>query len=157
MNITLQPRTRDHVRIYFERTQKEIIRRMIPSAAQSLEQALAMFERSEQPGATSFGRTVYLDSAYVGDVWCFGMDAQDVPQAMLSYCLFEEACWGKGAATEAVRLFLEELQEHFGFTCIGAHTWADNTASCRVLEKCGFVLAEEGDDEGRAWRYYQRG
>lgn len=157
MRITLHPRTEDHVRIYFERTQKETIRRMIPSSASCLEQALALFERSQEPGATSFGRTVYADGAYVGDVWCFGMDAQDTPQAMLSYCLFEKECWGKGVATEAVRLFLTELAEGFGLTCIGAHTWADNTASCRVLEKCGFFLTEEGVDEGRAWRYYQRG
>jgi len=34
---------------------------------------------------------------------------------------------------------------------------ADNAASCRVLEKCGFTLAEEGVEEGRPWRYYQRG
>ena len=157
MQITLHPRTESHVRTYFERTQKETIRRMIPSASATVEQALMLFGRSQQPGATSFGRTVYLDGAYVGDVWCFGMDSQDTPQAMLSYCLFEEACWGKGAAKVAVRLFLGELQERFGLTCIGAHTWADNAASCRVLEKCGFTLAEECMDEGRAWRYYQRG
>ncbi len=157
MQINLRPRTQAHVHTYYERTQKETIRRMIPSVAQSLEQALAMFERSQQPGASSFGRTVYLDGAYVGDVWCFGMDAKDTPQAMLSYCLFEESCWGRGAATQAVQLFLSELKENFGLTCIGAHTWADNAASCRVLEKCSFTLAEEGVDEGRPWRYYQRG
>lgn len=157
MDISLQPRTAEHVRIYYERTQKETIRRMIPSAAQSLDQALAMFERSQQPDATSFGLTVCLDGMYVGDVWCFGMDVQDMPQAMLSYCLFEENCWGKGVATQAVQLFLQETAQRFGLTCIGAHTWADNAASCRVLEKCGFVLTEAGEDEGRSWRYYQRG
>lgn len=157
MEIVLHPRAENHVRIYFERTQKESIRRMLPSTAETVEQALAMFERSQQPDATSYGRTIYADDVYVGDVWCFGMDAQDTPQAMLSYCLFEESCWGKGAATKAANLFLEEVQEKFGLTCIGAHTWADNAASCRVLEKCGFVLLAEGVEDDRGWRYYQRG
>lgn len=55
--------------------------------------------------------------------------------------------WGKGIATAALQLFLEEINERplFAFT---AHS---NPASSRVLEKCGFSLHEK-TDEGLVYR-----
>jgi RimJ/RimL family protein N-acetyltransferase len=52
--------------------------------------------------------------------------------------------WGKGIATRALRLFLEEqaIRPLYG------RVVKDNVASRRVLEKCGFVLA--GQDKGFA-------
>lgn len=47
--------------------------------------------------------------------------------------------WGRGIATEALRLFLEEWTER----PIYARAAADNAASLRVLEKCGFVIIAE--------------
>ncbi|MFM1921727.1 MAG: putative acetyltransferase, partial [Candidatus Hydrogenedentota bacterium] len=48
--------------------------------------------------------------------------------------------WGRGIATEAVRLVVD-----FGFNClhanrIEARVYGWNPASARVLEKCGFKL-----------------
>ena len=70
MKIELRERTAGHVRIYFEQTQDEQIERMLPRSVESLEQALANFEATLLPGAASFGRTIYADGRYVGDVWC---------------------------------------------------------------------------------------
>jgi RimJ/RimL family protein N-acetyltransferase len=52
--------------------------------------------------------------------------------------------WGKGIATRALQLFLEEqaIRPLYG------RVVKDNVASRRVLEKCGFVLA--GQDKGFA-------
>ena len=53
--------------------------------------------------------------------------------------------WGKGFATAALRLLLEEIEER----PITAHIVPDNIGSQRVVEKCGFVrVGEEVADDG---------
>lgn len=155
MNITLQARTAAHVAIYFEKAQQPQVRRMLPQRAASVEEALADFENTQLPGATSYGRTIYADGRYVGDVWIYAIDTQEQPNAMLSYCVFETDAWGQGIATAAVRLFLEEVRERFRLDSIGAFTYAENAASIRVLEKNGFILEEAFTEDGVASCYYQ--
>ena len=53
---------------------------------------------------------------------------------------------GKGYATEAVTAFLPVIMKHLGITKIYGICAAENLASCKVLEKCGFSLAFEGQD-----------
>ena len=50
------------------------------------------------------------------------------------------AYWGKGIATRALQLLLEELPARPLF----ARVAKDNLASLRVLAKCGFVVCGEG-------------
>ena len=155
MNIILRPRTKETVRIYFDKARQPAIRRTLPQKAQTVEEALAEFRKTQLPGATSDGRTIWLDDQYVGDVWIYAIDMADTPNAMLSYCVFEEN-WGKGIATEAARLFLAEAAEKHGLNTIGAFTYAENIASIRVLEKNGFTLEETFTEDGVTSRYYQR-
>ena len=51
---------------------------------------------------------------------------------------------GKGYATEAVKLFLEYLKDNTDLKKVYGVALAENKASCRVLEKCGFKLYFEG-------------
>lgn len=155
MRVSLKPRTAETVAIYFERAQQEAIRRMLSQKAKTLEEALADFAKTQRPGAASFGRTIDADGRYVGDVWVYAIDRNDTPNAMLSYCVFDQSVWGKGIATEAVRQFLTEVCDRFSLSTVGAFTYAANAASIRVLEKCGFVLAEEFTEDGVVSRYYQ--
>jgi len=53
---------------------------------------------------------------------------------------------GKGYATEAVSAFLRPVMSFLGISKIFGICHADNIASCKVLEKCGFVLEFEGHD-----------
>lgn len=115
---------------------------------------MAEFRKSQAPGAASYGRTIYADGRYVGDVWCYGIDRQGEPQAMVSYCVFEQGLWGRGAASGALRLFLAEIRERFGLERVGAFTYAANTGSVRVLEKNGFRLSETWVEEGVESCYY---
>lgn len=156
MKITLHPRTAETVAIYFDKAQQPAIRSMLPQKAKTVEEALTDFAKTQLSGATSYGRTIYSDGRYIGDVWIYGIDVNDTPNAMLSYCIFEKGLWGKGAATEGVRLFLEEVWDRFGLQTIGAFTYAENHPSIRVLEKNGFNLEEEFIEQGMASRYYQR-
>ena len=156
MSIILHDRTEENVLFYFERAQQSAVRRTLPQKALTIQEALADFDKTQRPDANSFGRTIYADGHYIGDVWIYGIDMNDTPNAMLSYCVFEQEMWGKGVATEAVRLFLAEVKADFGLQTVGAFTYADNVASIRVLEKNGFTLMEEFTEEGIASRYYQR-
>ncbi len=155
MTIRLGDRTAETVRIYFEKAQNPIIKAVLPQKAQTVEEALRDFEKTQLPGASSYGRTVLADGRYVGDVWCYGIDRGDEPNAMLSYCVFKPDCWGKGIATEAVGLFLRDACAKYELNTVGAFTFSRNAASIRVLEKNGFALEEEFIEDGEKSRYYQ--
>lgn len=156
MKISLHPRIRETVIIYFEKAQNPEIQAMLPQKAKTVGEALADFEKTQLPGATSFGRTIWVEGCYAGDVWIYANDQNDTPNAMLSYCIHESDLWGKGVATEGVRLFLQEVIAKFQLETIGAFTFAENTASIRVLEKTGFIFEEEFLEDGVKSRYYQR-
>ena len=100
MQIELKPRTEENVRIYFERTQDPVIQHWLPQASQTVEQAVEAYRQSLAPGAASYGRTIWADGAYVGDIWCYGIHTQQSPDAMVSYCIFEKQLWGKGIAAK---------------------------------------------------------
>ena len=155
MDITLGTRTAETAAIYFERTNNETIRKVLPQKAQTVEEAVADFHASQLPGAASFGRTILADGAYVGDGWCYSIDPDDTPNAMVSYCVFERALWRQGAASEALALFLGEIAQRYGLRTVGAFTFSDNLPSIRVLEKNGFRLMEEFVEDGVSSQYHQ--
>ena len=156
MKIELHKRTADHVRLYFEKTQDAEIERMLPRSVDTIEQALANFEQTLLPEAVSYVKTIYADGCYIGDIWCYCIDPKETPNAMLSYCIFEKEYWSKGAATQAISLFLEDIVLRYELKSIGAFTFADNIASIRVLEKNGFSVQESFVEDGRQSVYLGR-
>ena len=58
-----------------------------------------------------------------------------------------ESCWGRGYASAAVQALIERAREVPGIERIVAHTPLDRPASARVVEKAGFVLAGQDEDE----------
>lgn len=155
MKITLRDRTAQTVEVYFEKSQDAEIRKTLPQKAQTLTEALADYEKTLLPGATSFGRTIYVEGSYVGDIWCYGLSLDEEPNGMLSYCVFEKQFWNRGVATRAVALFLKEIARRFSLRSVGAFTYASNEASIRVLEKNGFRLIERFTEDGVLSCYYQ--
>ena len=153
--IRLGDRTAESVQIYFEKAQQAEIKAVLPQKAQTVEEALADFRETLLPNATSYGRTILVDGKYVGDIWCYCINAEEEPNAMLSYCIFEKAYWSQGIATEAVAMFLKEVRAKFALRTIGAFTYSDNLASIRVLEKNGFTEVEEFSEDGRDSKYFQ--
>ena len=155
-NIVLGNRTEETVRIYFEQAQKLAIKAMLPQKASTVEEAMSDYQETLLPTATSYGKTILVDGRYVGDIWCYCIDKTDTPNAMLSYCVFDESSWNKGIATDATLLFLEEIKNKFDLASVGAFTYSDNLASIKVLEKSGFELIEVFEEEGRESKYFQR-
>jgi RimJ/RimL family protein N-acetyltransferase len=76
-------------------------------------------------------RAIVADGALAGSVLCWTDEELGRPE--VSYWLGREH-WGKGIATRALSLFLEEITER----PIYGRAAADNIGSIRVLEKCGF-------------------
>lgn len=153
--VALGVRTAETAAVYFEKTDNEAIRKVLPQKARTVEEAVADFHASQRPGASSFGRTILADGQYVGDVWCYGIDPGGTPGAMVSYCVFEPALWGNGIASKALALFLQEAVQRYGLKTVGALTFADNRPSIRVLKKNGFRLMEEFTEDGVPSQYFQ--
>ncbi len=76
-------------------------------------------------------RTILYQEQIAGNVMSFIMFGE----REVCYWLGREF-WGKGIATQALALLLEEVQERPLF----ARAARDNQASIRVLQKCGFTL-----------------
>ena len=156
MRIELRDRTEEHVRIQYEKIRDPEIWAMIPMTDKTLEQALEDYRQTRLPGAKSYGRTIYLDGVYVGDIWCYCIDPEETPNAMVGYCLLEKSLWGKGVATEALRLFQQDAVSRFGLKSMGGIAYCDNGASVRVMEKNGFHKAEEFTEDGILSAYYEK-
>ena len=58
---------------------------------------------------------------------------------------------GRGYAAESVQAFLPVMMARLGISQVWGVADERNAASCRVLEKCGFSLIEQG--ERRRYRY----
>ena len=155
MVITLGERTAETVRIYFEKANRPEIKNVLPQKAKTVEEALADYEKTRLPGATSFGQTILADGRYVGDIWCYCIDMEDEPNCMVSFCIFELESWSKGIATAALKLFIEAIRAKYGVKTIGAFTYANNLASISVLEKNGFSVMEEFEENGVLSKYLQ--
>lgn len=155
MDISLGNRTAESAARSFEQMNTPAIRATLPMKAKTAAEAVADFHASRLPGASSFGRTILADGQHAGDVWCYCIDPDGTPSAMVSYCVFEPALRRQGIASEALALFLPEIAGKYGLKTVGAFTFADNLPSIRVLEKNGFRLAEEFAEDGVPSRYYQ--
>jgi RimJ/RimL family protein N-acetyltransferase len=85
---------------------------------------------------TVIARAIVVDGAVVGDIVSWIEDGR----RELGYWIGQEY-WGRGYATGALRLMLEQVPDRPMFARVAAH----NIASRRVLEHCRFVHAGEAD------------
>jgi RimJ/RimL family protein N-acetyltransferase len=78
---------------------------------------------------TSVARTIVADGMVAGNIGSWRENGQQ----LLGYWVGRE-CWGRGVATQALALFVDELS----IRPLYAHVAAHNVGSIRVLVKCGF-------------------
>lgn len=88
---------------------------------------------------STINRTIVYDGQVAGNIAHFVM----FDEPSVSYWL-GKAYWGKGIATQALKLFLEIVTTR----PLYARAVKDNIGSIRVLQKCGFVIT--GEDKGYA-------
>lgn len=85
------------------------------------------------------------DGTHIGDMCFKGLGENGI--AEIGYGILNEF-QGHGYATEAVKAALDWAFRHPNVTAIEAETDPNNTASQRVLEKCGFVPNGKTGEEG---------
>ena len=88
------------------------------------------------------------DGTHIGELCFKGLYADGIAES--GYGISEEY-QNKGYATEAVKGVLEWAFSRPEVTAVEAETNPDNTASKRVLEKCGFALNGVIGEEGPRW------
>lgn len=88
---------------------------------------------------TVFAFAVVCDGEVVGSIGIFRQSNIHFKTAELGYYIGEDF-WNKGIATDSVKKACDYVFENSDILRIYAEPFARNIASCRVLEKCGFVL-----------------
>lgn len=91
---------------------------------------------SADPNNT-FAFAITVNGKTVGSIAAFRQDNIHHKTAELGYYL-AEPYWGNGIMTHAVQLICDDIFSHTDILRIFAEPFANNIASCRVLEKAGF-------------------
>ena len=76
------------------------------------------------------------DLSFLG--WCGLKYRPEVDEVDLGY-RFTQAAWGRGYATESAAAAIRYGFEKLGLERITGHAMPANTASCKVMEKCGMA------------------
>ncbi len=87
---------------------------------------------------TTYARAIIVDDIAVGSIGVFRKDNVHRLTAEMGYYVAEEY-WDKGVTTEAVKQMCRFIFDHTDIVRIFADPYDFNVASCRVLEKAGFV------------------
>ena len=88
---------------------------------------------------------VFQEGLFRGLAEVYGYRAP-INKVSVGYRFLEEA-WGRGLATSALRMLIDELLNVRKIEIITASTMTENHASARVLQKNGFILVNHAVDE----------
>lgn len=86
---------------------------------------------------STFAFAILVDGKVAGSIGAFRQANIHSHTAEMGYYVGEEH-WGKGVCTAAVKLTCQYVFDNTDIIRIYADPFADNAASCRVLEKAGF-------------------
>lgn len=84
-----------------------------------------------------FAMTLKASGVLVGEIGIWDIDAANRRGKIGA--ILGRAHWGRGYGTEATAAVIEDAFTRTNLNRIGTECYADNPASARVLEKCGFV------------------
>ncbi len=87
----------------------------------------------------TFAYTIETEGKVVGNIGVFRQESIHNRTAELGYYLAEEY-WGRGIMTASVKWICDYVFKNSNIIRIYAEPFAENRASCRVLEKAGFEL-----------------
>lgn len=87
---------------------------------------------------TTYAFAISINNKVVGSIGVFRKDNIHYQTAEMGYYI-EEAYWGKGIGTSAVKQVCKYIFENTDIIRIFAEPFAYNIGSCRVLEKSGFL------------------
>lgn len=132
-NIQLRYVQESDLPIFFEQQRDPLANQMAAFPSRDEEMFLAHWAKIMQD-ETIFLKTILFHGQVAGNLVSFVTSGE----REVGYWLGREF-WGKGIATRALTLFLQQIEERPLFAHVARH----NIASVRVLEKCGFTLRGE--------------
>ncbi len=136
-NVTLRDVTEADLPIFFQHQLDPDATRMAAFPARDREAFMAHWAKI-LADETVITKTILFDGQVAGNVVSWGQpDDREV-----GYWIGKEY-WGKGVATRALAEFLGHVKAR----PLYAHVAKHNTASIRVLEKCGFAISGEEVEE----------
>lgn len=142
--VELRPVEPPDVLVFFEHQRDTEAVRMAAFASRDREEHVAHWSGILRD-RSAVARSVLVAGEVVGNVVSWPQDSE----RLVGYWIARER-WGRGIATRAVGLFLEEVRDR----PLVAYVAESNFGSIRVLEKCGFTRPEGGrphiDDDGVA-------
>ena len=147
-NVLLKPRTLENVKIFWKESQDEEIGRLFPFSRSTLNEAFKLYEESLKPNARSYGKAIYVDDKYIGDIWCYGIDEIYEKQAFVSIVIFNKSYWGMGIGKQALTKFHHFVFERYNISKLCAFTFSTNKRSIGALESVGFKKIEEFEEDG---------
>lgn len=86
---------------------------------------------------TTYSFAITVENVAIGSIGVFRKDNIHSKTAEMGYYISEQY-WGKGIGTSAVKQVCRYIFENTDIIRVFAEPFADNIASCRVLEKAGF-------------------
>lgn len=123
------------------RSDEQVMRYLGRPMHKDISESVAMIERMQKQYADNEGITWIItlkdDPTMIGTAGFWRMDKEN-HRAEIGYLLTPEL-WGKGLVSETINVIVNYAFEVLHFHSIEANTDPENTASGRVLEKCGFV------------------
>lgn len=136
-DVSLRDVAESDIRIFFDQQADPVANAMAAFPARDRD---AFFTHWTRIGLdpSNILRTIVVNGEVAGNIVSFEQGGQ----RQVGYWL-GRAYWGQGVATHALAQFLTQLRAR----PLYAHVAAHNRASLRVLEKCGFTLCGEEDDD----------
>jgi RimJ/RimL family protein N-acetyltransferase len=138
--ITLRPHEPADVDIFYEHQADPVASDMAKFPSRDLEAHRKHWETRVFGDPQVIGRTVLVDGVVAGNL---GSWRDSEGRRLVGYWIGREF-WGRGVASEALRLFVNEITER----PLYAYVAVTNLGSARVLEKAGFVGDAEAEVGG---------
>ena len=134
--IALRPLADADLPIFFEQERDPLARRMAAFTSADGDDRAAFDAHWVRVRADprNVNRTIVDGDRVLGHIAKYEDAGPDGPRAELTYWI-DRAHWGRGVASAALALFLQELPVR----PLYARAASDNAGSLRVLQRCGFV------------------
>ena len=117
------------------------------SCAEELVRKLIVFSQPDDTKHLEYG--IYLNEKLIGFINDCGVENDEIEIGYVIHPQYQ----GHGYATEAVHTVIAELRE-MGFRKVTAGYFSENTASLRVMEKCGMQMTTITDEEDYRGRHH---
>lgn len=135
--VVLREYTDDDIPLLVEYLNDEAVRRYLTSAIpypyRTCDAELWVREGSR----SSIVRAIEFDGKFVGDIGAFRGQLERSRTADTGYWI-GSPFWNKGIATSALKQLTDCIFEGTDIVRLQSTVFQGNTASCRVLEKCGY-------------------